>query len=46
MGEGYWREWRKNTVIPPEKHIAYAVQWFGLAITLTILFIWFGTKRK
>ena len=46
MNEGYLREWRKSTVILPEKHIAYAVQWFGLAITLTILFIWFGTKRK
>ena len=46
MNEGYQREWRKNTVMPPEKHIAYAVQWFGLAITLTILFIWFGTQRK
>ncbi len=46
MNEGYQRDWRKSAVIPPEKHIAYAVQWFGLAITLTILFIWFGTKRK
>ena len=46
MNEGYLREWRKNTVIPPEKHIAYAVQWFGLAITLTILFFWFSTKHK
>lgn len=44
MSEGFKREWRKNTVIPPEKHIAYAVQWFGLAITLTILFIWFNRK--
>jgi surfeit locus 1 family protein len=46
MNEGYLREWRKNTVMPPEKHIAYAVQWFGLAITLTILFFWFSTKHK
>jgi surfeit locus 1 family protein len=46
MNEGYLREWRKNTVMPPEKHIAYAVQWFGLAITLTILFFWFSTKQK
>ena len=46
MNEGYHREWRKSAVMPPEKHIAYAVQWFGLAITLTILFIWLGTKRK
>jgi len=46
MNDGYHREWRKSAVMPPEKHIAYAVQWFGLAITLTILFIWFGTQRK
>ena len=46
MNEGYHREWRKSAVMPPEKHIAYAVQWFGLAITLTILFIWFSTKSK
>ena len=46
MDDGYQREWRKSEVMPPEKHIAYAVQWFGLAITLTILFIWFGTQRK
>ena len=46
MDDGYQREWRKSAVMPPEKHIAYAVQWFGLAITLTILFIWFGTQRK
>ena len=44
MADGYQREWRKNTVMPPEKHIAYAVQWFGLAITLTILFIWFSKR--
>ena len=46
MDDGYQREWRKSEVMPPEKHIAYAVQWFGLAITLTILIIWFGTQRK
>lgn len=44
--EGYVRNWRESTVISPEKHIAYAVQWFGLAITLTILFISFNRKNK
>lgn len=44
--DGYSREWKKNTIIPPEKHIAYAVQWFGLAITLTILFIWISRHVK
>ncbi len=46
MAEGYTRDWKRRSVMPPEKHIAYAVQWFGLAITLTILFIWFSKKVK
>ena len=46
MNNGYKREWKKSTIMPPEKHIAYAVQWFGLAITLTVLFIWFSIKVK
>lgn len=42
MNEGYYRKWKQLKVMPAEKHIAYAVQWFGLAITLTFLFIWFS----
>jgi surfeit locus 1 family protein len=45
MPEGYHREWKKNTIMSPEKHIAYAVQWFGLALTLTVLFIGFSRKK-
>lgn len=45
-GEGYLREWHIATVIPPEKHVAYAVQWYGLALTLTALFIWYACKTK
>lgn len=44
MSDGYRREWKKNTIMPPEKHVAYAVQWFGLALTLTVLFIGFSRK--
>ena len=44
--EGYKREWTMNTPIPPEKHQAYAVQWFGLALTLTALFIWISIKKR
>lgn len=44
---GFLRDWKNSQVlIPPEKHIAYAVQWFGLAITLTILFIWFSKIKN
>lgn len=35
---GYLREW-KIFAFSPNKHIAYAVQWFALALTLLILFI-------
>lgn len=34
---GYQRDWQVSTRIPPEKHIAYAFQWFALALTLVIL---------
>lgn len=44
--QGYLREWHIATVIPPEKHVAYAVQWYGLALTLTALFIWYACKTK
>lgn len=32
-------------VMPPEKHIAYAVQWFGLALAVVIVF-YFAVKKK
>ena len=41
---GYVREWKVNTRIPPEKHVAYAFQWFALAITLTLLALWGSCK--
>lgn len=44
--QGYLREWHIAAAIPPEKHVAYAVQWYGLALTLTALFIWFACKTK
>ncbi len=45
LPEGYVREWRIATKMPPEKHYAYAMQWFGLALTLTILMIWMSFKK-
>lgn len=44
--EGYKRDWKISVPIPPEKHQAYAVQWFGLALTLTALFIWISIKNR
>ncbi len=44
--KGYRREWRSAVSITPEKHKAYAFQWFGLAVTLVILFFWVSSKKK
>lgn len=46
LADGFKREWRTATVMPPEQHIAYAVQWFGLALALTILFFWYSFKKQ
>ena len=46
VAEGYKRQWKMNTPILPEKHLAYAVQWFSLALTLTALFIWISIKKR
>lgn len=43
--DGYKREWQTTTVMSPEQHTAYALQWFALAITLTLLFIWYSFKK-
>lgn len=32
-------------VMPPEKHLGYAVQWFGLALALLVWLAWFGWWR-
>jgi len=44
--DGYERSWHISVEITPEKHIAYAVQWFGLALTLTVLFVWYSLKKS
>lgn len=35
----------KPVVMPPEKHIAYAIQWFGLAIACAVVFVFASFKR-
>jgi len=39
----YLSEW-KIVTFPPERHTAYAVQWFALALTLLILFVALNRK--
>lgn len=43
---GFKRDWQHAQNMTPEKHIAYAVQWFLLALTLSILFIIYGIEKN
>ena len=45
LPEGYRREWLDITVMPPEQHVAYAMQWFGLAVLLAMLFVWYSRVK-
>lgn len=45
LPDGFKREWHSSTIMPPEQHTAYAIQWFALALALTILFIWYSFRR-
>ena len=42
--EGYVRQWQAPG-FPPMRHIAYAVQWFGLALALIIIYIVTNVRR-
>jgi surfeit locus 1 family protein len=46
LPEGYKREWHITAVMQPEQHLAYAIQWFALALTLTILFFWYSCRKN
>lgn len=35
---GFEKNW-KPVVMPPEKHIAYAIQWFGLALACALVYL-------
>ena len=41
---GFARDWRPE-LMGPENHLSYAVQWFGLAIALFIIYIAVNLKR-
>jgi surfeit locus 1 family protein len=36
--DGYRRDWRPTTM-NPDKHLAYAVQWFGFAVTMCVIYV-------
>lgn len=42
---GFTREWSPHE-IGPERHIGYAVQWFALAFTLTLIFLVLTFRRE
>jgi len=46
IANGFERQWHINHGLEPERHIAYAVQWFGFAITLLVIYIVVNLKRK
>ena len=43
--DGFVREWRP-TVMRPQRHTAYAVQWFALAATLIAIYIAVNLRRR
>jgi len=46
LPNGFKRDWHTSTIMLPEQHTAYAVQWFALAFTLTVLFIVYSFKKS
>jgi surfeit locus 1 family protein len=44
--DGFTRQWQAlpNT-LPPEKHRGYAVQWFGLAIAVAVIYLILALRR-
>jgi len=44
-GEGYERIGRPAS-LSPEKNQGYALQWFGFALVLMVLYLWYGIKPK
>jgi surfeit locus 1 family protein len=43
--DGYVRQWRPLAGFGPERNIGYAVQWFGLAAALLIIYLAVNTRR-
>jgi surfeit locus 1 family protein len=42
--DGYLREWQAPG-FPPMRHLAYAFQWFGLALTLAVIYVVTNVRR-
>lgn len=42
---GFERIWQIDLGLSPERHVGYAVQWFGLALTVLIIFVVVNLQR-
>ncbi len=46
LGESmYVANWQPVAGLPPIRHIGYAVQWFAMAVMLTLLFIFYNVRK-
>ncbi|MGA9852287.1 MAG: SURF1 family protein [Gammaproteobacteria bacterium] len=45
QANGFVRDWQPNIGFPPVRHVAYALQWFALALALLIIWIVVNSKR-
>lgn len=43
--QGYRRDWLPMSELGPATHMGYAVQWFGLALALLVIYVVVNTKR-
>lgn len=43
--EGFVRDWQPPG-LPPERHLGYAVQWWGLALTLVVLYLGLNFRKS
>jgi surfeit locus 1 family protein len=43
--DGFERIWQIDVGFSPERHIGYAVQWFGMALTVLIIFVVVNLRR-
>ena len=41
---GYLRDWQPGG-LTPQQHLAYSAQWFGLGVTLIILYVALNLKK-
>jgi surfeit locus 1 family protein len=44
--QGFMRDWKPVYGITPDKHRAYAAQWFTLALVLLLIYVGVNTRRR